>query len=136
MEEKEGLDSRYRVGKEIERRKRRRKSSCNVFLLNYLFFISQLQLLVTVFIMCISFYFSVGKFKTQVVNSCRTAIKSNNTSSLFKIIQTGLAWVYDSSQQVGDASSPLTARLICVYGVLWTWKQRHVVKALFSLGKQ
>ncbi|BFZ04172.1 hypothetical protein BsWGS_07211 [Bradybaena similaris] len=33
----------------------------------------------------------VGKFKTQVVNSCRTAIKSNNTSSLFKIIQTGLA---------------------------------------------
>ncbi|CAG5131089.1 unnamed protein product, partial [Candidula unifasciata] len=33
----------------------------------------------------------VGKFKTQVINSCRTAIKTNNTSSLFKIIQTGLA---------------------------------------------
>ncbi|XP_076471664.1 BBSome complex member BBS2-like [Babylonia areolata] len=32
----------------------------------------------------------VGRFKTQVVNACRAAIKSNNTSSLYKIIHTGL----------------------------------------------
>lgn len=30
----------------------------------------------------------VGKFKTQVVNACRSAIKANNVSSLFKIIKT------------------------------------------------
>ncbi|CAL1528312.1 unnamed protein product [Lymnaea stagnalis] len=32
----------------------------------------------------------VGKFKGQVISSCRAAIKSNNTSSLFKIINTGM----------------------------------------------
>ncbi|XP_060564971.1 Bardet-Biedl syndrome 2 protein homolog [Ruditapes philippinarum] len=31
----------------------------------------------------------VGKFKTQVVNACRAAIKSNNVNALFKIIKTG-----------------------------------------------
>ncbi|XP_052064404.1 Bardet-Biedl syndrome 2 protein homolog [Mytilus californianus] len=31
----------------------------------------------------------VGKYKTQVVSACRQAIKSNNVSSLFKIIKTG-----------------------------------------------
>ncbi|XP_060066741.1 Bardet-Biedl syndrome 2 protein homolog [Ylistrum balloti] len=31
----------------------------------------------------------VGRYKTQVVNACRGAIKSNNVSSLFKIIKTG-----------------------------------------------
>ncbi|OWF54157.1 Bardet-Biedl syndrome 2 protein homolog isoform X2 [Mizuhopecten yessoensis] len=31
----------------------------------------------------------VGRFKTQVVNGCRGAIKTNNVSSLFKIIKTG-----------------------------------------------
>ncbi|XP_041460099.1 Bardet-Biedl syndrome 2 protein homolog [Lytechinus variegatus] len=31
----------------------------------------------------------VGKFKTQVVSSCRQAIKENNISALFKIIKTG-----------------------------------------------
>ncbi|ESO97302.1 hypothetical protein LOTGIDRAFT_214128 [Lottia gigantea] len=31
----------------------------------------------------------VGKYKTQVVNSCRAAIKNNNVSSLYKIIRTG-----------------------------------------------
>ncbi|KAK0055080.1 Bardet-Biedl syndrome 2 protein [Biomphalaria pfeifferi] len=33
----------------------------------------------------------VGKYKNQVVTLCRTAIKNNNTSSLFKIINTGVA---------------------------------------------
>ncbi|XP_005107459.1 Bardet-Biedl syndrome 2 protein homolog [Aplysia californica] len=33
----------------------------------------------------------VGKYKSQVVTSCRNAIKNNNTSSLFKIIHTGMA---------------------------------------------
>lgn len=33
----------------------------------------------------------VGRFKTQVINACRAAIKSNNTSSLIKIIHTGMA---------------------------------------------
>ncbi|GFR70159.1 Bardet-Biedl syndrome 2 protein homolog [Elysia marginata] len=33
----------------------------------------------------------VGKFKSQVISSCRAAIKSNNTASLFKIIYTGMA---------------------------------------------
>ncbi|KAK7500508.1 hypothetical protein BaRGS_00008415 [Batillaria attramentaria] len=33
----------------------------------------------------------VGRYKTQVVNACRTAIKNNNTSSLYKIIHTGMA---------------------------------------------
>jgi len=32
--------------------------------------------------------FAVGKYKTQVVNACRSAIKANNVSSLFKIIKT------------------------------------------------
>ncbi|KAL8584830.1 hypothetical protein ACOMHN_037535 [Nucella lapillus] len=32
----------------------------------------------------------VGRFKTQVVNACRAAIKNNNTSSLYKIIHTGM----------------------------------------------
>ncbi|KAK6191700.1 hypothetical protein SNE40_003318 [Patella caerulea] len=32
----------------------------------------------------------VGKYKTQVVNACRSAIKSNNISSLYKIIKTGV----------------------------------------------
>lgn len=31
----------------------------------------------------------VGKYKTQVVNACRAAIKNNNVNSLFKIIKTG-----------------------------------------------
>lgn len=31
----------------------------------------------------------VGKYKTAVVNACRTAIKSNNVQALFKIIKTG-----------------------------------------------
>ncbi|KAH9519143.1 Bardet-Biedl syndrome 2 protein [Bulinus truncatus] len=33
----------------------------------------------------------VGKYKNQVVTLCRTAIKNNNTSSLFKIVNTGMA---------------------------------------------
>ncbi|RUS70724.1 hypothetical protein EGW08_021515 [Elysia chlorotica] len=33
----------------------------------------------------------VGKFKSQVISSCRSAIKNNNTASLFKIIYTGMA---------------------------------------------
>ncbi|KAK7098674.1 BBSome complex member BBS2-like [Littorina saxatilis] len=33
----------------------------------------------------------MGKYKTQVVNACRSAIKTNNTSSLYKIIHTGMA---------------------------------------------
>ncbi|WAR01687.1 BBS2-like protein [Mya arenaria] len=31
----------------------------------------------------------VGKYKTQVVNACRAAIKSNNVNALFKIIKAG-----------------------------------------------
>lgn len=31
----------------------------------------------------------VGKYKTQVVNACRAAIKNNNVNALFKIIKTG-----------------------------------------------
>ncbi|KAL4225721.1 Bardet-Biedl syndrome 2 protein [Mactra antiquata] len=31
----------------------------------------------------------VGKYKTQVVNACRAAIKSNNVNALFKIIKSG-----------------------------------------------
>ncbi|XP_074660116.1 BBSome complex member BBS2-like [Tubulanus polymorphus] len=31
----------------------------------------------------------VGKYKTQVINACRTAIKSSNIAALFKIIKTG-----------------------------------------------
>ena len=38
------------------------------------------------------FWFSVGRFKTQVVNACREAIKNNNVNSLFKIIKTGSSW--------------------------------------------
>ncbi|KAK3767058.1 hypothetical protein RRG08_054106 [Elysia crispata] len=33
----------------------------------------------------------VGKYKSQVITSCRAAIKNNNTASLFKIIYTGMA---------------------------------------------
>ncbi|GFO26805.1 Bardet-Biedl syndrome 2 protein homolog [Plakobranchus ocellatus] len=32
----------------------------------------------------------VGKYKSQVISSCRAAIKNNNTASLFKIIYTGM----------------------------------------------
>lgn len=31
----------------------------------------------------------VGKYKTQVISDCRTAIKNNSVSTLFKIIKTG-----------------------------------------------
>lgn len=31
----------------------------------------------------------VGRFKTQVISACRSAIKNNNVSSLYKIIKTG-----------------------------------------------
>ncbi|ELU16233.1 hypothetical protein CAPTEDRAFT_171644 [Capitella teleta] len=31
----------------------------------------------------------IGKYKTQVINSCRTAMRSNNVSLLFKIMKTG-----------------------------------------------
>ena len=37
-------------------------------------------------------FFSVGKYKTNVVNLCRTALKNNNLNSLVKIIKTGEAW--------------------------------------------
>lgn len=39
------------------------------------------------------FSFSVGRYKTQVVNACREAIKNNNVNSLFKIIKTGGSWI-------------------------------------------
>jgi Bardet-Biedl syndrome 2 protein len=41
------------------------------------------------FIILLSVCSLVGKFKTQVINSCRTAMRSNNVSLLFKIIRTG-----------------------------------------------
>jgi Bardet-Biedl syndrome 2 protein len=41
------------------------------------------------YLICV-FIFKVGRFKTDVVASSRTAIKQNNTASLMKIIKTGL----------------------------------------------
>ena len=34
----------------------------------------------------------VGKYKTQVVNACRDAVKTNSVGLLFKIMTTGSAW--------------------------------------------
>ena len=53
------------------------------------------------------FHWTVGRYKTQVVNACRSAIKSNNVSSLFKIIKTAATWLDDSQ-------APKTSNIIIV----------------------
>ena len=40
----------------------------------------------------ICLYFVVGKYKLEVINGCREAVKSNSTALLLKIIKTGSAW--------------------------------------------
>jgi hypothetical protein len=34
-------------------------------------------------------YATVGKYKTDVVNGCRQAIRTNNLSALIKVVSTG-----------------------------------------------
>lgn len=38
----------------------------------------------------------MGRYKTQVISECRTAIKNNNVNALFKIIKSGSNWLHQT----------------------------------------